>query len=176
MWSGPKTATLVFGVPKVPATDLGLWSLLDLDKWRWKKAEEGPLRGLATSRVPSNCLEVVQSRIDRDATTKGPTKRETFDCLECGACCKRNEVVLNRHDLAVLKKARPDILKKPFVRKRSDGKLRLTLMKDGNCWHLGKDNKCAIYPVRPDPCSSFIVGSECCLSAREEEGVTKPAL
>ncbi|HEX7664526.1 MAG TPA: YkgJ family cysteine cluster protein [Polyangiaceae bacterium] len=174
VWKGPKTATLVFGIPKDPATDLGLWSLLDLDKWRWKKAEKGPLRGLATSRVPSNCLEVVQDRIDRDATTKGPFKHEVFDCLECGACCKRNEVVLNRHDIAVLKKNRPDVLKKPFARRRpKDGKVRLTLMKNGNCWHLGKDLKCAIYEFRPDPCSSFVVGSECCLSAREEEGVTK---
>jgi Fe-S-cluster containining protein len=42
-------------------------------------------------------------------------------------------------------------------------------MSNGDCRHLGKDNKCAIYPIRPDACSQFPMGSECCLFAREEE-------
>lgn len=174
VWLGEKRAKLVFQVPKDPSTDLGLWSLLDLDKWRWRKVDKGPLRGLAASMVPTDCLHIVEERIERDATIRGVTRRETFDCLECGACCKRNEVVLNRSDVARLKRGVPFVMKKPYVKRRADGKLRLTLMKNGNCWHLGKDNKCAIYIHRPDPCSAFVVGSECCLSAREEEGVTPP--
>jgi len=45
----------------------------------------------------------------------------------------------------------------------------LVLRKDKRCKHLADDNKCGIYPIRPDACSTFPVGSECCLSAREEE-------
>ena len=49
---------------------------------------------------------------------------------------------------------------------------------EGDCWyllvqnrckHLGDDNRCGIYPIRPDACSTFPAGSECCLSSREEE-------
>ncbi|MEO8878001.1 MAG: YkgJ family cysteine cluster protein, partial [Polyangiaceae bacterium] len=107
-----------------------------------------------------------------DSIYPGTTKKERFDCLECGACCQNNEVALNRSDIARIRRNRPEILKPPFVRKRTkDGKLLLTLLKNGRCRHLGGDNKCAIYSFRPDPCSSFVVGSECCISAREEEGV-----
>ena len=45
----------------------------------------------------------------------------------------------------------------------------MTLLKSKDCRHLGKDNKCAIYAIRPDACSEFPVASECCLFAREEE-------
>ncbi len=43
------------------------------------------------------------------------------------------------------------------------------LAKSKDCKHLGSDNKCAIYAIRPDACSTFPAGSECCLSSREEE-------
>jgi Fe-S-cluster containining protein len=45
----------------------------------------------------------------------------------------------------------------------------LVLAKNKDCKHLARDNKCGIYALRPDACSHFPVGSECCLSAREEE-------
>ena len=115
-------------------------------------------------------------RIDRDSTHAGPTLRETFDCLACGACCKRNEVVLNRSDVARLRRARPDLLKRPWVRRRNDGKLTLTLLRSGACRHLEQGNACAIYEHRPSPCSDFVIGSECCLSSREEEGVTSESI
>jgi hypothetical protein len=172
VWAGPKTAQLVFRVPKEPATDLGLWSLLDLDRWRWRKIDKGPMLGLATARVPVDCLFIVKERIDRDSVFPGTTKPEKFDCLKCGACCKSNEVVLNRSDVARIRRRRPEFIAKPYVRRRRDGKLMLTLLKNGKCRHLGGDLKCGIYEFRPDPCSSFVVGSECCMSAREEEGVT----
>lgn len=170
MWSGPKQALLVFRVPRGDR-DLGLWSLLDLGKWRWIRASSGALRGLAIARVPKNCLDIVRDRIDRDSVYPGPTRRESFDCLACGACCKRNEVPLNRKDIARLRRVRPELLKKPWVKRRGDGKLALTLLRTGECRHLKSDNACAIYELRPSPCSEFVVGSECCLSSREEEGV-----
>jgi hypothetical protein len=63
---------------------------------------------------------------------------------------------------------RHDLLARPYSR-RTDGKLVLTLLRNKACRHLGRDNKCGIYALRPDACSSFPVGSECCLFAREEE-------
>ncbi len=176
VWSSPKRATLVFRVPRDEDDDLGLWSLLDLGRWRWARASSGALRGLATARVPADCLDIVRERIDRDSTHAGPTLRETFDCLACGACCKRNEVVLNRSDVARLRRARPDLLKRPWVRRRNDGKLTLTLLRSGACRHLEQGNACAIYEHRPSPCSDFVIGSECCLSSREEEGVTSESI
>ena len=172
IWAGPKTANLVFRVPKDLSNDLGLWSLLDLGKWRWRKVVEGPLLGLATARVPVDCLFIVRDRIDRDSIYPGTTKKERFDCLECGACCQNNEVALNRSDVARMRRNRPEFLKAPYVRRNKEGKLMLTLLKNGKCRHLQKDLKCEVYAFRPDPCSSFVVGSECCISAREEEGIT----
>ncbi len=46
--------------------------------------------------------------------------------------------------------------------------MTLRFLANGRCRNLGADNKCAIYPIRPDNCSVFVVGSEACLSAREE--------
>ena len=164
----------MFRVPREQDSDLGLWSLLDLGKWRWNRAKLGALRGLATARVPADCLDIVRARIDRDSIYVGSTRREVFDCLACGACCTKNEVALNRRDVARFRRARPELLKKPWVRRRDDGKLVLTLLRSGRCRHLQADNACAIYELRPSPCSEFVVGSECCLSSREEEGVTTP--
>jgi Fe-S-cluster containining protein len=66
------------------------------------------------------------------------------------------------------KGGRPELARPPFARRR-DGALVLLLAPDKRCKHLADDNKCGIYALRPDSCSKFPVGSECCLSAREEE-------
>ncbi|MGH7285053.1 MAG: YkgJ family cysteine cluster protein [Polyangiaceae bacterium] len=171
MWSSPKRALFVFRIPRDRDRDLGVWSLLDLGKSRWTCVKSGALRGLATARVPIACLDIVRDRAERDSIHAGPTRREIFDCLACAACCKHNEVPLNRSDLATLRRARPELLKKPWVRRRRDGKLTLTLLRSGSCRHLEPGNACAIYELRPSPCSRFVIGSECCLSSREEEGV-----
>jgi Fe-S-cluster containining protein len=62
---------------------------------------------------------------------------------------------------------RTDLLSQAYTR-RSKGEVVLRLTANGRCMHLGRGNRCGIYPLRPANCSVFPVGAEPCLSAREE--------
>ena len=169
VWETPDRALLVVPAPENEDTDLGYWSILDLGKKRYQIEAAGCFRGLATTRIPRDCHEIVRHRVERDSALTGPTRNMILDCLACGACCKDNEVVLFDVDVARFRDAGHDHLAtRPWAR-RKDGKLVLVLAKDKRCLHLGKDNKCDIYAIRPDSCSTFPAGSECCLYAREEE-------
>jgi Fe-S-cluster containining protein len=170
VWESPSRARLVLPVPKKGDDhDLALWSLLDLGKSRWKVIPRGNLRGFATILVPRDCFEVVRHRAERDSVFPGSTRTIELDCLACGACCRDNVVNLEEVDVERFREGgRPDLAKPPFT-KRSDGKLVLKLLKSKDCQHLMSDNKCAIYTLRPDACSMFPAGSECCLFSREEE-------
>ena len=105
----------------------------------------------------------------RDSVHPGPTRELELDCLDCGACCKDNRVELDDADVARFERAGRGELARPPYAKREDGSVILVLRKDRRCKHLAEDNKCGIYAIRPDACSTFPAGSECCLSAREEE-------
>jgi Fe-S-cluster containining protein len=170
VWESPTRARLVFPAPKKEDEgDLALWSLLDLGKSRWTTIKSGPLRDLGTSPVPRDCLEIVRHRAERDSIHEGPMRTLDLDCLECGACCKDNEVVLDDADVERFRAGgRPDLAKPPYTRKK-DGTLYLRLLKSKDCRHLESDNKCAIYALRPEACSSFPMASEPCLFSREEE-------
>src|SRR5262249_40869446 len=109
-------------------------------------------------------------RAERDSVFPGPTRTMILDCLACGACCKENEVVLEDEDLERFAGAgRTELARRPLARRRKDGRLVLVLLKNKRCRHLGGDNRCGIYPIRPNACSEFPAGSECCLFSREEE-------
>jgi uncharacterized protein len=177
VWSESERATLVFTRPKRgDVHDLGLWSVLDLGKSRWGVAKDGPLKGLATLRIPDDSSDIVRRRAERDSIFPGPTRTLELDCLACGACCKDNEVVLMNKDVARFQRAGlSKLLKKPWSRTKG-GRVVLTLKKNGRCHHLGRDNKCGVYEHRPAACSEFPAGSECCLFSREEElGITDGA-
>ncbi len=169
---GSKTrARLVVKIPdpKDPM-DLGYWSLLDLGKHRFSKPTSGPLKGLATTRIARDSLHVIERRIERDAGWPKATRKVGFDCLLCGACCRDNQVVLDDDDVARFTKGgRPELARPPYAKKDKEGRVVLTLLKSKDCRHLGKDNKCGVYTLRPSACSEFPVASECCLYAREEE-------
>jgi uncharacterized protein len=174
VWESATRARLV--LPKIndkDPMDLAHWSILDLGKSRYRTIKEGPLAGFATLVVPRDCHEIVKRRAARDSVLEGPTHGVYLDCLECGACCRDNQVQLFDDDVARLHAGgRADLAKPPYAR-RSDGKLVLTLTKAKACQHLAGDNKCGIYQLRPDACSQFPMASECCLYAREEElGIT----
>jgi uncharacterized protein len=170
VWESPTRARLVFPAPKKgDIGDLAPWSLLDLGKSRWTAVKSGALRGLGTSPVPRDCLEIVRHRAERDSIHEGSLRAIDLDCLACGACCKDNEVVLDDADVARFREGgRPELAKPPYTRKK-DGTLYLRLLQSKDCRHLEVDNKCAIYELRPESCSSFPVGSEPCLFSREEE-------
>lgn len=171
VWRSESRARLYTRAPKDgDERDLGYWAMLDLGRSSWSVSLEGPTRGLAFIAVPADCQDIVRSWCTRDSIHEGPTRAVHLDCLECGACCRNNEVILERADVKRFTAGgRPELAKMPSARKRSDGKVVLRLVSNGDCRNLGRDNKCAIYTLRPSACRDFPVGSECCLYAREVE-------
>ncbi len=177
-----KHATLVVGpIPRETATSsrsdlplatqLALFSLLDLGKKRWTTPVRGVFAGLTTATVPPGDHWIVRRRIERDGTFPAATQALLLDCLACGACCKANEVFLHEADLERFREGgRPELAKPPFTR-RKDGKTLMTLLPDEEqrCRHLAESSQCDIYELRPEPCRDFPAGSECCLYTREEE-------
>jgi hypothetical protein len=170
VWETPSRALLV--VPEVDwhdYGDLGMWSILDLGKQRVRSVKRGAFRGLTVTRVPEDAIGLVQGRAERDSAFAGPKRTLDLDCLACGACCVKNEVILERKDITRFRRGgREDLLRPPYTR-RKDGKLVLVLARGGRCKHLARDNKCGIYEMRPEMCRIFPPGSECCLGAREDE-------
>jgi Fe-S-cluster containining protein len=170
VWFSPRKARLVFGKPRSgDESDLGWWSALDLGRSEYLTPRSGPFAGLAYLRVSHDAYSIVRERAKRDSVHAEPTRQIELDCLACGACCKDNRVELEDEDIARFDKGGRGELARPPFAKRDDGRLVLVLQKDKSCKHLGGDNCCAIYAIRPNACSTFPPASECCLSAREEE-------
>jgi Fe-S-cluster containining protein len=160
---------LLLGVDaKGQITELGLWSILAIEQRRWRRVKEGPAAGLAIVHVRERYEGSVIDWCDRDSVHEGETRTIHLDCLLCGACCHDANVLLDDADFDRWRKAgRRDLLGRAYV-KRADGKVTLRFAASGRCQNLAADNKCAIYPIRPDNCSAFVVGSEACLAARED--------
>jgi len=170
VWLSARKARLVFAHPReADEFDLGWWSALDIGQSEFAVAKRGTFAGLAYVRVPHDCYRIVRERVVRDSVHPEPTRAIELDCLACGACCKDNRVVLEKVDIERFERAgRADLAAPPYAR-REDGAVVLVLRRDKRCKHLEDDNRCAVYAIRPDACSSFPPGSECCLSSREEE-------
>ncbi len=170
VWLSPRKARLIFPRPKEDDDhDLGWWSVLDLGRLEYGVETRGTFRGMGVLRIPHDCYAIVRDRVTRDSIYAAPRRTLELDCLACGACCRDNRVELE--DVDVERFARgghPELARPPYAR-RDDGAVVLVLRRDKRCKHLGDDNKCGIYALRPDSCSKFPVGSECCLSSREEE-------
>ncbi|WP_437543465.1 MULTISPECIES: YkgJ family cysteine cluster protein [unclassified Sorangium] len=150
-------------------TELGLWSLLSIEQQRFRRVGEGPAKGLATARVKRQYEGSVLDWCERDSTHPGAIREVALDCLACGACCHDANVLLDEVDLARFRGAgRGDLTGRAYVRRARDGKITLRFAASGRCQHLCEDLRCAIYEIRPDNCRAFVVGSEACLSAREE--------
>jgi hypothetical protein len=147
-----------------------MWALLDLGIDTWRIAHDGPFEGLATKRLPAELHDVARRRAERDSVFPGPTRTMRLDCRMCAACCKDNEVVLEKRDVARFARAGlAHFAKAPWARRKKDGKVVLVLTSDKRCKHLGETNLCDVYDARPDACRHFPPGSECCLFSREEE-------
>jgi Fe-S-cluster containining protein len=170
VWLAPRKARLVFARPlEGDEHDLGWWSVLDMGRSEYRVARRGPFAGMAYIRVPHDCYALVRERVVRDSVHPGATRTIELDCLSCGACCRANRVELEPKDVERFERAGRGELARPPYARRDDGALVLVLRRDKRCKHLGDDNRCAIYEIRPDACSTFPVGSECCLSSREQE-------
>jgi Fe-S-cluster containining protein len=170
VWIAPRKARLVFAKPAAgDELDLGYWSALDIGRTEYTTEKRGPFAGMAVVRVPHDCYSIVRARVVRDSVHPGPTRAIELDCLACGACCKDNRVELDDRDIERFEKGGRGELARPPYARREDGVVVLVLRRDKRCKHLADDNRCDIYALRPSACSTFPVGSECCLSSREEE-------
>jgi hypothetical protein len=148
---------------------LGRWTLLTLGQSRWRRVRTGPAEGLASARVPAELEGAVLAFCDRDATLPGPVRRLRLDCLTCAACCRDADLVVESADLARWRAAgRRDLAASANLRRGSDGRVRLRMLRSGACRHLAPDRKCRIYALRPSNCAAFPAGSEACLSARRD--------
>jgi Fe-S-cluster containining protein len=170
VWEAKDKALLVFAEPAEDnPDDFGLWGVYDMGKWRWKLETTGALRGLASTRVPRDCLWIARRRTERDSVHRGSRRKVAFDCTTCAACCQDNEVILQKPDIERFKKGgRPELAKPPYAKRHRDGRIILTLLESKRCRHLETSNRCGIYEIRPHACSEFPMGSECCLFARED--------
>ncbi len=149
-------------------TELGLWSLLAIEQRRWRRVKEGAAKGLATARVAPKFAGSVIDWCDRDSVWEGATRRIELDCVECAACCHKANVVLDEADLDRFREGgRADLVHRDYIKRSRDGKITLRFAESGKCQHL-RGKKCGIYPLRPDNCRVFVVGSEACLAARED--------
>ena len=170
VWEGRARARLLVPLPKEDdPRDLAYYAILDLGKQRYDVSTRGVTKGLASTLVPRDCNDIMRQRIARDRVHRGATRKVTFDCLSCGACCYANRVVLDEDDIERFRRGgRAQFARMPYAR-RSRGQLVLRLAPDRACLHLGAGNRCGIYAIRPEMCRVFPVASECCLSARAEE-------
>lgn len=151
-------------------TELGQWALLSIEQVRWRRVREGVAKGLATARVKRDYEGSVLDFCVRDSVHAGQVRRIALDCLACGACCHDAHVLVDEVDFERFRGAgREELLGKGYLKRLGDGKVVLRFAEGGLCQHFQtEDKRCAIYEIRPDNCRSFVVGSEACLSAREE--------
>jgi uncharacterized protein len=162
VWRSPKRARLVVGKDE----GLGQWAMIDLGVRNPRVERAGPFRGLCVGAVPPRSTEIVEHWTARDSVHRGPVRTVRFDCRACAACCRKNEVLLDRDDLERMPELRSAALSR---RRRRDGKLVLRLTPSKDCKLLASDNSCTIYALRPEACRAFPVGSESCLFSREDE-------
>jgi Fe-S-cluster containining protein len=145
--------------------ELAAWALLDLQLTKSTRVRAGEAKGLVRARITRELRYIVEGWIERDSVEKKSTTVVTLDCVACGACCRDNDVLLDKDDFARWREAgRTDLMDGQFLRAR---KRKLKLLPNGDCVHLC-GNMCGIYEVRPDNCRAFPAGSECCLFARDE--------
>ncbi len=172
-WLTPRRARLVFPRPKKgDEFDLGWWSVLDLGRSDYDIARSGPFAGMGLLRIPHDCYSIVRDRIVRDSIHPEAIREMELDCLECGACCRDNRVELEDQDIERFERAgRGELARAPYA-KQDDGKVVLVLRRDKRCKHLADDNRCGVYPIRPDAMQHVPGGERSAVLSSREGGRT----
>lgn len=104
-------------------------------------------------------------------------------CLRCGACCRFYIVECDWFDAVREPRLIAEQGLTPKARElglRYDGPLTLADLESGErcimlagiepCRFQGADNRCTIYPTRPNSCVGFLPGSDQCREARKACG------
>lgn len=95
---------------------------------------------------------------------------ESYECDQCGACCRTMLVDVFDEDLLREPRIAPEmmVLKDPGL----DGEIGyLNCLKHRGCPFLDDENRCGIYPTRPVTCVLFEAGSEQCQESRRRFGI-----
>ena len=103
-----------------------------------------------------------------------------YECDQCGACCKT--LLVEVYDIDVMRESK---LLTADIGNWTRGKLEATVMaelkQDGKCLliagpaspcrFLDDENRCNIYPTRPNVCVAMAAGDEQCQEARKTAGI-----
>lgn len=99
-----------------------------------------------------------------------------FECDSCGACCKGNLIV--EADYLDVRRE-PRLLemqagRRQVTQRELEDEEKVILLACGHsCPCLGPDNRCTIYPTRPNACVGFEAGSRQCQDVRAMHGLSK---
>ena len=102
-----------------------------------------------------------------------------YECDQCGACCS-GKLIVQAEELDVLREPRLIEADSHYAGKGVDEVLTLlrqdfgrvvTLSCGQSCPFLDPDNRCSIYPTRPNDCVDMQAGDEQCRYAREAAGL-----
>jgi Fe-S-cluster containining protein len=108
--------------------------------------------------------------------TNAELPQAKFECDNCGACCK-GHLIVECEDLDILREPRLIDADPHHAGKTVDEILQgyqhgmaVILAITKPCSFLA-ENKCSIYPTRPNCCVGMMAGDEQCQEAREAEGL-----
>ena len=99
-------------------------------------------------------------------------------CDQCGACC-RGHLIVEADELDVLREPRHIFADPHYAGQAPDEVVRRLQDEVGSCVIVAcgapcpflADNRCSIYPTRPNACVGLQAGDEQCRTARREEGI-----
>ena len=98
-------------------------------------------------------------------------KTAIYECDCCGACCQ-GTLIVEAYYVDALRE--PRILDADVTGRRqtmddlSDDDRCIILAANAPCKFLGNDNRCTIYPTRPNVCVGMEAGDEQCQKARNQ--------
>lgn len=104
----------------------------------------------------------------------------TYVCDQCGVCCQ-GHLIVEADSIDVLREPRL-VEADPNYSRMSPEQVLEALEEPGRglviaigtnrpCRFLGCDNRCSIYPTRPNGCVAMEAGDEQCQEAREAAGL-----
>lgn len=102
-----------------------------------------------------------------------PEELALYECDGCGACCRTFPIFASQSDaareprIAAESQHLPDHLSTPEWTYRL---YPLPFLQA--CCFLDGENRCEIYPTRPDTCRSFAAGSDQCQEARNRLSIS----
>src|SRR5215203_5610650 len=121
--------------------------LLELKENKGKRRKlKNFLRKLEVSK--SRGTDALARQINSDAFRE-------IDCLKCANCCKTMAPTFRKTEVARIAAhigLTYDEYFKKYLKVDKEGDI---LNKSTPCQHLGSDNKCSIYDIRPRDCSGF---------------------